>query len=413
MLFHKARATEYLKRCGLDVLIATSSANITYFSDYFCWIDPLFKEYMTTPGASSDLFQAFAIFPLEGDPALVLGPMFVVNAADSWVRDVVIFGDPGMDSTLSARAPEGVDPDLYQMLLQPSQHATPTDALLSVLQARGLTAGRIGIEMNGLTPKARAALLPALPNAQIKDATELIRMIRAVKSQDEIARLTKAAEISEKAGMQSLALAQPGRRISEVIEAYRVKIAEMGADFDHFAYGKAGMGIATEPDYVLRDYDVMYVDWGCLYQHYFSDTGTTLAIAQPQKAIMERFHALRRCMDAAIDLLSPGVKVSAVQAAMQDTLKEHGITASFPHGHGLDVEVRNYPIIVPDNGLHIHDDCIDIPSDLPLEVDMVVNLEAPLFMPGVGSLHIEQTFVITDHGSRPLIPQNRAAPFIH
>ena len=87
MLFNKARAAAYMDRCGLDVLIATSYANITYFADYFCWIDPLFKEYMASPGASSSLAQAYAIFPREGEPALVLNPMFLVNALNSWIHD--------------------------------------------------------------------------------------------------------------------------------------------------------------------------------------------------------------------------------------------------------------------------------------------------------------------------------------
>ena len=50
MLFNRARAIDYMREYGLDVLVATSPVNITYFTDYFCWIDPLFKEYMMVPG---------------------------------------------------------------------------------------------------------------------------------------------------------------------------------------------------------------------------------------------------------------------------------------------------------------------------------------------------------------------------
>ena len=55
---------------------------------------------------------------------------------------------------------------------------------------------------------------------------------------------------------------------------------------------------------------------------------------------------------------------------------------------------------------------MDLPSDLPLEVDMVLNLEAPLFMPGVGSLHIEQSYVVTPDGNRPLTAQQRQRPVV-
>src|SRR5829696_13648 len=97
MLFNRPRAEDYMRRCGLDALVAASWVNITYFTDYYNWIDPLFKKYMMAPGASSSLEQGFAVFPLEGEPALIISPLNVVNAADLWVRDLVTFGATGLD----------------------------------------------------------------------------------------------------------------------------------------------------------------------------------------------------------------------------------------------------------------------------------------------------------------------------
>ena len=57
---------------------------------------------MMVPGAPSDPdpTAAYAIFPLEGEPALVASPTFAVNASDLWVKDVHIFGDHGLDDSL-------------------------------------------------------------------------------------------------------------------------------------------------------------------------------------------------------------------------------------------------------------------------------------------------------------------------
>ena len=71
-------------------------------------------------------------------------------------------------------------------------------------------------------------------------------------------------------------------------------------------------------------------------------------------------------------MVRPGVKSSEVRAVMWDTLNARGITATFPHGHGMGLEVRDYPIIVADNGLRISDDCVDVASDLPFEENMVI-----------------------------------------
>ncbi len=410
MLFNKERAVEYMRRYDLDVLIATSPVNITYFSDYYCWLDSSFKEYMITPGASSNLFQAYAVFPLEGEPALVVSPLFAVNAADLWVRDLHIFGDPGLDDSL----PPGELPDtinrLNELVHGPQRNATSTDALLSILSGRGLTGARIGLEMESLPVEIADAIARALPGATIKDCTNLIRLIRMVKSSEENTRVTRAAQINEEAAMESLALARPGTPVADLVACYRSRVAELGAEFEHFAFGVRGLGIATEPNYVLTDDDLLYVDSGCIYQHYFSDSGTTLTMSEPSTDLFERHAALRACIASGVETIEPGARASAVSDAMWKTLNAHGITASFPHGHGLGLEVRDYPIVVADNGLRIRDDCVDVPSDLPLESDMVINLEAGIFMPAIGSLQIEQSFVVTANGCRSLVPQDRTRP---
>ena len=290
MLFNKTRAQEYMRRCGVDVLVATSPANITYFSDYRCWIDPLFKAYMMVPGAPSDPdpTAAYAIFPLEGEPALVASPTFAVNASDLWVRDVHIFGDHGLDDSLPLPALSDAEQRIFDILHRPQQNATPIDALLSVLTARGLTDARIGIEMEGLSPRAKEAIEARLPKAQIKDCSNLIRLIRMVKTEDELSRLIRSAEISETAAMEALALARPGQPITDVVQHYRQQIAKDGADFDHFAFGVRGLGLATEPNYILTDDDILYVDFGCIYEGCFSDSGTTLTMREPSATLIDR-----------------------------------------------------------------------------------------------------------------------------
>ena len=412
MLFNRARAISHMQEYGLDVLVATSPVNITYFTDYFCWIDPLFKEYMMVPGASSNLAQAYAVFPLEGDPALVVNPLFAVNAEELWVQDIHIFGSAGLDDSL----PPGEIPRelvrIQELLHAKHGNATSTDALLSILTQRGLTGARIGLEMEGLPPETNDLIRRALPGATLKNSADLIRMIRMVKSEEEIQRLTRSAEINELAAMESLAMARPGLPVSEMAAHYRAKAAELGADFDHFAFGVRGLGMTTETNYQLAEDDVLYVDYGCIYRYCFSDSGTTLAMRELPADLSNRFEALRACMDAGEAELRPGAKASTAADAMVQALHDRGITASFPHGHGVGLEVRDYPVIVPDNGLRVMDDCVDLPSDLILEADMVLNLEAPLFMPGVGSLHIEQSFVVTQQGSRPLVAQQRQRPIV-
>ncbi len=96
-------------------------------------MDPIFREYWMSPGASSSLGQNFALFLLEGEPALVIGPQQVGNAADLWVREVHISGNTGMDDSVPPVALPGEAERLYDVLHGQQPVATPTAALLSLL----------------------------------------------------------------------------------------------------------------------------------------------------------------------------------------------------------------------------------------------------------------------------------------
>jgi Xaa-Pro aminopeptidase/Xaa-Pro dipeptidase len=199
-------------------------------------------------------------------------------------------------------------------------------------------------------------------------------------------------------------------KVSSLIARYRAGIAQLGADFDHFAYAPRGMGIATEPDFELTAEDVMYVDFGCKYQYVYSDSGTTLVVDAWPKGLERLFRVVCDSLNAGVRALRPGVRASEVQHAMQEAMSEHDVTISYPHGHSLGLAVRDYPILAPATGLPIKDDCIDISSDLALEPNMVINLEAPIFTFGLGSVHSEQTLVMTEMGAEPLTPQERGHP---
>lgn len=395
---------------GLDGLIAASPVNITYFTDYFIWIDGLMKAYMVRPGASADLSQGYALFPFEGEPALaVTGAMLAVNGVDLWVKDLRISGDSGLDWSLPPRPLSDRMDRIYHLLQGAPDYTTTTQALVGALSDRGLAAGTLGVEADGLTADGYRQLKDALPDASLLDCSNLIRLLRMVKTRDEIERLAQAAEISEIAAMTAMEQARPGDNVQEVIHRFRAELGLRGADLDHFAYGVHGLGIATEPDFVLGDSDVEYVDWGCRFRSCYSDTGTTFATRPLSDEMQVRFDTLRASMDAGLAAIRPGVKSSAVQAAMQEVVDEAGFSM-YPHGHGVGMEVRDYPVLAPDNGLRISDGCIDVPSDLPIEEDMVLNVEAPLSLAGVGSLHLEQSVVVTTRGSRPLTEQRRDGP---
>jgi Xaa-Pro aminopeptidase len=393
-----------MERCGLQAIVATSAVNVTYLSDYYCWLDRLARGYMFEPGGSASPLEAAAVLPLDGEPTLLVSPMFAANAEQSWVRDVQTFGSHQVHREESQRNALPFD----EILFGRDHHAGFVSGLAEILEDRGLAAGWVGIDIDTSTPQL-AELQRLLPRAEFKDCSNLLRLVRTVKSADEFALLRRAAEINELAAFDALRSARPGVHVAQLVSRFRSVLAELGADFDHFAFGPKGFGISTEiVDFALADDDVMYADFGCTYRGVFADSGTTLALGHLPADLEAAHQALAEAIDSGLKAMRPGVLASQVHVAMVSALAGATHYPSFPHGHGLGLEVRDYPILVPATGLPIRDSCIDVSSDLPLESDMVINLEAAIFLYGRASIHIERSFHVHDRGTDALVQQDRA-----
>lgn len=410
MLLHKTRALDYLQRCDLAAVIATSATHITYLSDYQYWGDAVMRGYMGRPGTSSSLSaENYAVLNTNGDGGLVVPPLLLPQAEASWVAEVRTYGKPRVDYSLLPAEMSDQAQACYNAI-RSTASATAVEALIDLLQDWGLTNARIGLELEGVKPSAVTALKTVLPNATFLDCSNLLRLIRAVKSPEEIRRISQSTRIAEEAALASLNLVAPGKRLPELVAEFRARIGSLGADYDHYIIGVHGMGLAESSDYRLQADDILLVDYGCRFENYASDSGQTVALGNLSPALTERYAALYAGLQAGAAELRPGTSASAVRAAMQTRLTEYGITTCFAHGHGFGLEPRDYPIIVENTGLRLHDDCIDLPADLPLEVDMVINLETPLYLVGSASLHIEQTFLVTPAGGELLVPLERSEP---
>lgn len=407
-----AGARAWMERAGIDALVATRPANVTWLTDWSCWLDGTFEEWMVRPGGGGHALPGFAVLPRAGAPVLVADAMLAANALDLEGVDLCPFGAGSLAWPTPAPALDGRLGELLRLLRRESRPATAVAALAQALRERRLDTARLGIELEGLAPPVAAALRQALPHAQLRDAANLFRLARMVKTPAETERLAQATAVGEQAAAASLAAAAPGVSARQLGERFRAEVSGRGADLDHFAFGVRGLGLATQPDYRLVAGDALYVDFGCRYRGYASDSGLTLAVGQLSAAQGRDYRALRDALAAGRDALRPGARASQVPAAMWRVLRQAGIEVCFPHGHGIGLQVRDYPILVADDGGRIRDDCVDEPADLSLADGMVLNLEAMIFAPGAGSLHVERSFVLGADGARDLAVQEREAPVV-
>lgn len=399
MLLNRTRAVDWLAECRLDAVVATTWVNVLYFTGYYLWLQPLFKSYMASPGAGDELAPLYAIVTASGDSQIVVGEGCELNAGEIPALKRFVYG-PGQSAAVAASASQAADGAGFERTA--NRFPTAADALVAAIKSAGISSGRVGIEMTGFGAADRSAMESALHCIEILNASNLLRIIRMVKSDEEIYRMRRAAEINELAANECLALATPGCQMLDLVAAYRATAAQAGADFDHYAFSQRGVGFATESPYRSSDRETMFVDFGCNYRHYLSDAGVTLAVGGLPEHERETHRVLVECIRTGAELLTPGRKASTVQAAMNQVLSQANLTSCFAHGHGIGLELRDYPILVPDTGRTIRDDCVELPADLPLENGMIINLEAPLFEYRSAAFQVEQSYLVTPQGGEPL-----------
>lgn len=72
-----------------------------------------------------------------------------------------------------------------------------------------------------------------------------------------------AAGVAEAAMMEALGQARPGDSVSDIMSAFRIELAERGADLEHLAVAPLGAGFAFHSHHVLHSDEALLVDFGC------------------------------------------------------------------------------------------------------------------------------------------------------
>jgi Xaa-Pro aminopeptidase len=412
MLFNAVRAKSLLEAAGVDAVVAAAQLSVDYLTGHRSSFESTFRQYHMIPGAGpGHLFRSFAIATAAGERTLVAHAATVATALPDWSERLEIYGAAGFDPAVA----EAVDPsfgELARALAHRTADVTALAALAAAIRGAVPHGGRVAVENAGLNPGELDELRALLPGIELGDGSVLLRLIRMVKSGDEIERSRRAAELGEGALAAMVEAAAPGRTLAELAQVFRSEVASGGADLEHVAISPFGLGIATVSGYRLRERDVLLLDVGCLYRSCISDTGVTLALEPLTGEAGERYALVRDCLEAGSRALAPGTPVSAVYRAMRGVVDGTIAERSLPQGHGLGLEPRELPFIGPPTDLRLADEIVDLAVDQPLEPGMVINLEVPLEKAGHYAVHVERTFVITPEGFEAITAQDRTRALV-
>ncbi|MEO0912367.1 MAG: M24 family metallopeptidase [Pseudomonadota bacterium] len=203
--------------------------------------------------------------------------------------------------------------------------------------ARHFRGRRIGVEMDNYyySAKAHASLVAALPDCTYVDATGLMNWLRAVKSDEEITFMRRAARISEKIMDGILERVEPGMRKNALV-ADILSDGILGAD-GHWGDYPAILPLlpsgadASAPHLTWdgRPFDAGEATFfeisGC-YRRYHAPFCRTVFLGTPPQHMLDAEKALVEGLEEGLEAARAGREAGDVARALFAALARGGIT---------------------------------------------------------------------------------------
>jgi len=154
-------------------------------------------------------------------------------------------------------------------------------------------------------------LQQALPQSSYRSLTDCLPMMRAVKDDNELMRLTAAGSAADATYGEIVKRRFAGRLETEVAADLADLLREFGheqVDFTVVGSGPNGANPHHEAgDRVIEPGDAVVLDFGGLRYGYGSDTTRTVCVGEPTAEIREVHEVVRQAQQASVDAVQPGV----------------------------------------------------------------------------------------------------------
>jgi Xaa-Pro dipeptidase len=226
--------------------------------------------------------------------------------------------------------------------------ADPTRDLAALLGQMGLTGKRIGWETGtqGLTHLHGARLAARLDG--LVDASDLMGVLRLVKSPAEIAYVRKAAELGDLAWDAAAARAHAGADEGAILGAMHDAIFAGGGDYpaNEFIIGSGENALLCRYQSGRRKLDAndqLTLEWAGTYRHYHAANMKTIVIGEPRPQHVAMQAAVEDALLACEAALRPGQPMADVYAAHARVLDQAGLSAHRLNACGYSLGPRFSP----------------------------------------------------------------------
>jgi len=359
--FNKERTCNVLEKHDIDVLIASTPVNVFYLTGLpTLHVSPnpiLYVLYNQYPSLS--------LVRRDGEQSLITWITFRSVNKFSWVSDIHGIG-------------------------------SPKGAMVSVsdkIKEWGLSDSKIGYE--SLMPSYQSEYLRTnFPNAIFVNGDQAFLDMRLIKSEEEVKRIKKSTQISEKAIMNMIEASYEGITDIELLQIARRTIVDEGAEgWDHLTMNLGpsdpeAPGVGT----TLKAGDLNRFDIGTIWKGYVSDVSRELVIGQIPNGAEEVMNRVIKVQEFCEQNISPGLNMKELYNdanKFNKSLIKKG--RAYITGHSIGLECEETHLFSPIKKL-----------DRPFEENMVLDIEVWQNFKTQGLVGIEDCYRITSNGCERL-----------
>jgi Xaa-Pro aminopeptidase len=364
--FDSAHLDRLLDEAGIDILLVNSKHNIQYLTGGHRFF---FHDYADAIGVSR--YMPVLIYP-RGRPETTA---YVANPMEAYDRDMGKF---------------------WMSNLVFKGWGTVDAAQNTIAQISQLGGGRrIGVEKAFLPADAYDMLRAAFPNADFVEAHFPLERLRAIKTPAELELLREASNRVIESMMAAIAIARPGMRKKDLVDALRRE--EVGRDLIfEYCLSTAGTSLNRAPsDQILQQGDILSLDSGGNYRGYIGDLCRMAILGEPDAELADLLAEVEAIQQAARKPIRPGARGGDIfnEPLRMIASSDNKACIHFV-AHGMGLVSHEAPRLTSDAPQR-YEAC---DADLPLASCMVISIETTMAHPRRGFVKLEDTVAVTETG---------------